>query len=148
MNCWTFLLLKTLLVLPVFSQESLKFVGNFTNFQHNIRGSLYSRGSQELVIRGFSYDGQGPSGDHSVFFYVLNSSYPYSPEDVTRGYKNSQGFKLLLPFPSDGEIYQYEDDLPDLRVHFNHLMEQQGVARHSGKTILFEGVYKLFLLLI
>ena len=132
----TFLLLKTLIVLTLCSQESLKFVGNFTKFQHNIQGSLYSFGSQELIIRSFNYDGQGPSGDNSVFFYVLNSSYPYSPEDVTRGYKNSQGFKLLLPYPSDGKIYTYEDDIPDLRVHFNNLMEEQGVDRHSGKTFL------------
>ena len=75
MNCLTFLLLKILLELAISSEESLEFVGNFTNFQHNIQGSLYSRGSQELVIRRFSYDGQGPSGDNSVFFYILNSSY-------------------------------------------------------------------------
>ena len=136
MSRLTFLLLKTLIVLALSSQESLKFVGNFTNFQHNIQGSLYSWGSQELIIRSFNYDGQGPSGDNSVFFYILNSSYPYSPEDVTRGYKNSQGFKLLLPYPSDGEIYTYEDDIPDLRVHFNNLMEEQVVDRHSGKTFL------------
>ena len=114
MNCVTFLLLlKTMIGIAVSSEESLKFVGNFTNFQHNIQGSLYSRGSQELVIRRFSYDGQGPSGDNSVFFYILNSSNPYSPEDVARGYKNSQGFKLFLPYPSDGKVYQYEDDIPD-----------------------------------
>ena len=143
MKCLTFFVLKSLLVLAVSPQESLKFVGNFTNFQHNIQGSLYSRGSQEMIIRRFGYDGQGPSRDNSVFFYVLNSSYPYSPEDVIRGYKNSQGFKLFLPYPSDGKIYEYEDDIPDLRVHFNNLMEEQEVARHSGKTFLL--LIQLFL---
>ena len=134
MRSMTTYLLLSLLAACVSSQDSWRFVGEFTNFQHNIKGSLYINGSHELVIKNFDYDGQGPSGDNNIFFYAVNSSYPYSPEDVERGYRNSRGFKLLLPFPSDGKVYQYEDDIPDLRSHFQVLMKEQGVDRKSGES--------------
>ena len=133
MGCFTFLV-QSVLVTSVLAQESLKLVGKFTNFQHNIEGSVFTNGSQELVIRNFGYDGQGPGEDNSVFFYIVNSSYPYSPEDVVRGYKNSQGFKIFLPYPSDGNFYQYEDDIPDLRSYFKQLMKEQEVDRQSGEV--------------
>ena len=58
----------------------------------SFRGSVYTDGDDQLVIEKFNYDGRGP--DYNIFFYIVNSSYPYSPSDVERGYKNSEGFKV------------------------------------------------------
>ena len=110
-----------------------KFIGDFTGFQHGVRGSLFKKDDNTMVINNFYYDGQGPSGDLNVFFYIVNSSYPYSPEDVKRGYKNSQGFKIFLPFPSNGQFYEYEDqNIPDLRTFFNELKINQNVRYRKG----------------
>merc|ERR1711909_147116 len=71
------------LVLGFLGLGHSKQLGDFVSFQHGIRGSL-EEGSAEgrLRIRGFSYDGRGPGG--STYFYVVNSSAVYSPEDVAR----------------------------------------------------------------
>merc|ERR1712080_288183 len=104
----TFLLL-VVLVLPLC--HPLTQLGTFTSFQHGIQGTLLedreTGGRQSLKIINFSYDGKGPPG--STFFYVVNSSWVYSPEDVGRGYSGSQGFKVILPFPFQGLFYDYTD---------------------------------------
>ena len=111
------------------------FVGNFTNFHHNIQGSVFTDGDSSLVIKNFYYDGEGPDGDNNVFFYIVNSSYPYSPKDAERGYKNSQGFKRILPFPFTGIFPEYEEEnVKDLRIFFRSLKEKQGVASKKGLT--------------
>ena len=66
-------------------------LGTFVSFQHGIEGRLEGEGDS-LTIHGFSYDGRGPGG--STYFYVVNSSYVYSPEDFERGYSGSEGFKV------------------------------------------------------
>ena len=122
--------MRVLLVLVVFYQckvqaQELVEVGEFSSFQHKIRGKVFSKGTSNLVIKGFNYDGKGPDGDSNIFFYAVNSSYPYSPEDVARGYSGSAGFKIILPFPFEGIFYDYKDgNIPDLRKHFNTLKEQ------------------------
>ena len=51
---------------------------------------------------------------------------------MVRGYKNSRGFKMLLPFPFLGQFPAYEDtEAEDLRSHFRQLMREQG-ARSAG----------------
>merc|ERR1711909_233570 len=97
------------LVLGFLGLGHSKQLGDFVSFQHGIRGSL-EEGSAEgrLRIRGFSYDGRGPGG--STYFYVVNSSAVYSPEDVARGYSGSEGFKVILPFPFEGTFYEYSDE--------------------------------------
>ena len=55
------------------------------------------------------------------------------PADAERGYKNSQGFKIILPFPFTGTFPDYqEENVKDLRVYFNTLKENQGVASKKG----------------
>ena len=62
----------------------------------------------------------------NIFFYAVTSSYPYSPEDVERGYSGSEGFKVIVPFPFEGVFYDYNDpDIPDLRKRFELLKEEQ-----------------------
>eukprot|EP00092_Neocalanus_flemingeri_P042380 GFUD01046276.1.p1 GENE.GFUD01046276.1~~GFUD01046276.1.p1 ORF type:complete len:173 (+),score=45.21 GFUD01046276.1:73-591(+) len=123
--------MRLILLYVVFSMsraEELTEVGKFSNLQHRIAGTVFTSGSSNLVIKGFNYDGKGPNGDSNIFFYAVNSSYPYSPEDVERGYSNSAGFKEILPYPFEGIFYDYEDpNIPDLRKHFEVLKEQQNL---------------------
>ena len=69
-----------------------------------------------------------PRGDS---LYV--SATTGSPEDVARGYKNSRGFKQLLPFPFLGQFPGYEDtEAEDLRSYFRQLMRGQGARSAVG----------------
>ena len=138
--------MRFLLFFVVFSvnrAQDLVEIGKFSNFQHNIKGTLFTSGSSSLVIKGFNYDGKGPDGDSNIFFYAVNSSYPYSPEDVERGYSGSEGFKVILPFPFEEAFYDYdEQNIPDLRKHFQTLEKQQQntnnrFQRGEGKKTVF-----------
>ena len=120
------------------SLQSDTLVGKLSTLQHDVSGSVYIRDSETLVIREFYYDGQGPGRvtDNTIYFYIGNSSYPYSPEDAKRGYKDSDGFKVILPFPSAGEFYEYDDEnAPDLKQYFNSLMEDQNVKSRKGTPL-------------
>ena len=111
------------------------FVGNLSTLQHQVSGSVSIRDTETLIIHRFHYDGEGPGrdSDNTVYFYVVNASYPYSPEDAERGYKNSDGFKILLPFPYTGDFYEYEDgNAPDLRRYFKSLMTDQNALSPKG----------------
>merc|ERR1719348_816068 len=133
--------LVTCLVVILCKGEELVEIGEFSNLQHKIEGTVYTRSPSTIVIKGFNYDGKGPDGDSNIFFYAVNSSYPYSPEDVARGYSGSAGFKVILPFPFEGIFYSYDDpDIPDLRKHFQSLEEKQG-----SKNVVWEETMELTL---
>ena len=52
---------------------------------------------------------------------------------MARGYKNSRGFKQLLPFPFLGQFPGYEDtEAEDLRSYFRQLMRGQGARSAVG----------------
>merc|ERR1712212_579468 len=124
------LLLLTCLLLHLGKGEEIVEIGEFSNLQHKIKGTVFIKEPNTIVISGFNYDGKGPDGDSNIFFYAVNSSYPYSPEDVTRGYSGSEGFKVILPYPFEGVFYSYDDPvIPDLRKHFQDLKEKQGSDR-------------------
>ena len=57
----------------------LQLVGDLSSLQHGVRGAVFTRGRRSLVLRNFFYDGGGPGNqeDNTVFFYAVNSSYPY-----------------------------------------------------------------------
>ena len=80
-----------LLLLIVRVSTSQEQLGSFVSFQHGVEGSLEGD-NDSLTIHDFSYDGRGPGG--STYFYVVNSSYVYSPEDFEGGYSGSEGFKV------------------------------------------------------
>ena len=83
---------KALLLLSLGgAHASPRQLGTFVSFQHKIEGRLEGE-ADSLTIHDFSYDGRGPGG--STYFYVVNSSYVYSPEDFERGYSGSEGFKV------------------------------------------------------
>ncbi|XP_075145632.1 protein Skeletor, isoforms B/C [Haematobia irritans] len=61
-----------------------RFIGDFTNFAHGIKGSIYAVDESTLFIKSFAYDGTGPD----AFFWVGKTPRP-SPE----------GF--IIPYPED-----------------------------------------------
>ena len=65
---------------PASSEDTgLQLVGDLSSLQHGVRGEVFTRGRRSLVLRNFFYDGGGPGNeeDNTVFFYAVNSSYPY-----------------------------------------------------------------------
>ena len=65
---------------PASSEDTgLQLVGDLSSLQHGVRGEVFTRGRRGLVLRNFFYDGGGPGNeeDNTVFFYAVNSSYPY-----------------------------------------------------------------------
>ncbi|KAI9579129.1 hypothetical protein GQX74_014746 [Glossina fuscipes] len=61
-----------------------RYVGQFTNFAHGIKGSVYAVDESTLFVKSFAYDGTGPD----AFFWVGKTPRP-SPE----GY--------IIPYPED-----------------------------------------------
>ena len=56
---------------------------------HNVGGKIYSKGDNQLVIEGFTYDG---NGEEPFFWTGLNSNEPNDPDGI------------LLPHPFNGMI--------------------------------------------
>ena len=69
---------------PIFGKD--KFLGAFKNNAHGIAGDIYSKGDDQLVIDGFTYDGTGPD----AFFWI-----------GTQGKKPSTD-GIILPHPFEG----------------------------------------------
>ena len=69
---------------PIFGKD--KLLGAFKNNFHDIAGNIYSKGENQLVIEGFTYDGQGPD----AFFWV-----------GTKG-KEPSSDGHILPHPFEG----------------------------------------------
>jgi len=76
---------------PIFGKD--KLLGAFKNNFHDIAGNIYSKGENQLVIEGFTYDGQGPD----AFFWV-----------GTKGKKPSSDGHIL-PHPFEGKFYDNGD---------------------------------------
>ncbi|XP_073818212.1 protein Skeletor, isoforms B/C [Musca autumnalis] len=75
-----------------------RFIGQFTNFAHGIKGSVYAVDESTLFIKSFAYDGTGPD----AFFWVGKTPRP-SPE----------GF--IIPYPEDYTGFEP----PILKAHNN-----------------------------
>jgi len=76
---------------PIFGKD--KLLGAFKNNFHDIAGNIYSKGDNQLVIEGFTYDGQGPD----AFFWV-----------GTKG-KEPSSDGIILPHPFEGKFYDNVD---------------------------------------
>jgi len=76
---------------PVFGKD--KLLGAFKNNFHDIAGNIYSKGDNQLVIEGFTYDGLGPD----AFFWVGTKG----KEPSTDG--------IILPHPFEGKFYDNGD---------------------------------------
>jgi len=76
---------------PIFGKD--KLLGAFKNNFHDIAGNIYSKGDNQLVIEGFTYDGLGPD----AFFWVGTKG----KEPSTDG--------IILPHPFEGKFYDNGD---------------------------------------
>ena len=69
-------------------------LGSFVEHHHDVKGELWAVNSTTLVIRNFSYDGQGPD----VFFYAGSSDSPRA-DGAT-----------ILPYPWKGRFLDEDED--------------------------------------
>merc|ERR1712025_1128485 len=70
---------------------SVKKIGNFVNIFHDIAGEVFATDSNTVLIKGFTYDGEGPD----TFFLAGSSGKP------------SRSGEYVLPYPDDGQKYTY-----------------------------------------
>ena len=86
------------------SGGSQKKIGNFVNIFHDISGEVFATDSNSVVVRGFTYDGEGPD----TFFLAGSSPRPSSKGGI------------VLPWPADGNNYDYNDrDIPLIKRSFD-----------------------------
>jgi len=89
------------------SQEEtggLRKLGSFRNFFHDISGDAYKVDSNTILIKRFTYDGEGPD----TFFLAGTSGKP------------SRSGEYVLPYPDDGQKYTYNDQsLPLIKRSFD-----------------------------
>ena len=83
--------------------NGLKKLGSFKNFFHDISGDVYQVDSKTVLIKGFTYDGEGPD----TFFLAGSSGRP------------SSSGQWVLPWPADGQVYSYNDDIPLITRSFD-----------------------------
>ena len=97
----------TPIFIPLGEMSNMKKAGVFTNHYHGIGGTVYTKGKNMLIIKGFTYDGTGPD----VFFLV-----------GTQGSPSDSG--TILSYPYKGKHYEYNDEnAPTLTEKFSGKME-------------------------
>lgn len=86
------------------SEPGLNKIGDFVDIWHDIGGRAYAVDAQTVLIKGFTYDGEGPD----TFFLAGTGGRPSAAGD------------LVLPWPADGKQYQYSDrDIPLITRSFD-----------------------------
>ena len=84
---------------------SVKKIGNFINIFHDIAGEVFATDSNTVLIKGFTYDGEGPD----TFFLAGSSGNPSARGEVS-----------VLPWPANGEEYDYNDrSIPLIKRSFD-----------------------------
>merc|ERR1712152_125548 len=69
--------------------SGLESLGTFRNIFHDISGEAFAVDSETILIKGFTYDGEGPD----TFFLAGSSGKP------------SRSGEWVLPWPADGKRY-------------------------------------------
>ena len=69
-------------------------LGSFKNYYHNIGGNAYALDSKTILIKDFTYDGEGPD----AFFLAGTSGKP-----------SRLSGDVVLPYPFEGEEFSYSD---------------------------------------
>lgn len=78
-------------------------MGNFRGHSHGVKGEVFIKNRQTLVVKNFEYDGQGPD----AFFWVGTSTQV-----------GEVGW--VLPYPFQGRFYEYQDEnVPILKGKFD-----------------------------
>jgi len=74
-----------------------KYLGEFVNIYHDIGGQVYALSEDQLIIKGFTYDGEGPDA-----FFLAGESGSKPNSRTTRG-------DHVLPYPFTGDHFDYLD---------------------------------------
>ena len=69
-------------------------IGKFKNIFHNINGEAYALDAHTILIKGFTYDGEGPDA-----FFLAGTSGKPSRKDGD----------VVLPYPYEGKSFSYTD---------------------------------------
>ena len=69
------------------------YIGKFSQMHHGVQGELYAYNESILVVKDFSYSGEGVD----VFFWASTSDTP-------------DGEGVILPYPYNGIFYDFEDE--------------------------------------
>ena len=69
-------------------------IGSFRNIYHDIGGVAYALDEQNILIKDFTYDGEGPD----AFFLAGTSGKP-----------SRLSGDVVLPYPYEGEHFSYSD---------------------------------------
>merc|ERR1739838_1027250 len=85
------------------SPGGIESLGTFRNIFHDISGEAFAVDSETILIKGFTYDGEGPD----TFFLAGSSGRP------------SRSGEWVLPWPADGKKYDYNDDIPLIKRSFD-----------------------------
>ena len=94
-------------------------IGSFKNIFHDIGGEAYALDSQTILIKGFTYDGEGPD----AFFLAGTSGKP----------SRANG-DVVLPYPYEGKHFSYSDrNIPLLLRPFGG--EDVVLTLPQGKTV-------------
>ena len=94
-------------------------IGSFKNIFHDIGGEAFALDSQTILIKGFTYDGEGPD----AFFLAGTSGKP-----------SKASGNVVLPYPYTGEHFSYSDrDIPLLLRPFGG--EDVVLTLPPGRTV-------------
>jgi len=88
-------------------QVTEQYLGDFVNIFHDISGQVYAVSENQLLIKGFTYDGEGPDA-----FFLAGESGTKPNARATNG-------DIVLPYPYTGEEYQYLDSNIPILPGFN-----------------------------
>jgi len=72
-----------------------KLIGNFVNIYHDIGGTAYELDSKNILIKGFTYDGEGPD----AFFWAGTTEKPNR--------RGTNKKNAVLPYPFTGQHFDY-----------------------------------------
>eukprot|EP00090_Calanus_glacialis_P036161 TRINITY_DN6168_c0_g1_i1.p1 TRINITY_DN6168_c0_g1~~TRINITY_DN6168_c0_g1_i1.p1 ORF type:complete len:216 (-),score=41.82 TRINITY_DN6168_c0_g1_i1:55-702(-) len=94
-------------------------IGSFKNIFHDIGGEAYALDSQTILIKGFTYDGEGPDA-----FFLAG----------TTGKPSRANGDVVLPYPFEGKHFTYSDrNIPLLLRSFDG--EEIVLTLPPGKTV-------------
>jgi len=100
------------------SGEGVK-IGSFRNIFHDISGEAFALDTKTILIKGFTYDGEGPD----AFFLAGTSGKP-----------SRVNGNVVLPYPFEGEHFSYSDrNIPLLLRSFDG--EDVVLTLPPGKTV-------------
>jgi hypothetical protein len=88
-------------------QQTEQYLGDFVNIFHDIGGEVYAVSDNQLLIKGFTYDGEGPDA-----FFLAGESGSKPNARATNG-------DIVLAYPYNGADYEYLDSGIPILPRFN-----------------------------